>query len=73
MSNFFTSRPFQPKVGLPRGGGVKENTLPVKQQVGFELGTFWSADKNALTIWPERRSNMYHQKLQATKPELVII
>jgi len=22
---------------------VKENTLPVKQQVGFEHGTFWSA------------------------------
>ena len=30
---FFTSRPFQPKAGPP---------LPVKQQVGFEPGTFWS-------------------------------
>ena len=40
VSIFFISRPFQPKAGLPRGGGVKNNTLPVKQQVGFEPGTF---------------------------------
>jgi len=38
----FTSRPFQAKTGLPREGGVKKNTLPVKQQVGFKPGTFWS-------------------------------
>jgi len=27
---YFTSKPFQQKAGLPRGGGVKKNTLPVK-------------------------------------------
>jgi len=41
----FTSKPFQPKAGLPRGGGIKKNTLPVKQQVGFKPGTFWSTVK----------------------------
>ena len=42
--------PFQPKAGLPRGGGVKKNTLAVKQQVGFEPGTF-GPQSNALTTW----------------------
>ena len=41
----FYLQPFQPKACLPRGGGVKKNTLPVKQQVGFEPGAFWSAVK----------------------------
>jgi len=41
----FTTKPFQPKAGLPRGGGVKKNTLPVKQKVGFKPGTFRSAVK----------------------------
>ena len=39
-----------PSPGLPRGGGVKKNTLPVKQQVGFEPGTF-GLQLNALTTW----------------------
>ena len=46
----FTSRPFQPKAGLPRGGGVKKNTLAVKQQVGFEPGTFWSTVECLATV-----------------------
>ena len=36
MFNFFTSMPFQP----PEVRRSKENALPMKQQVGFELGTF---------------------------------
>ena len=55
----FTSRPFQPKAGLPRGGGVKK-TLPVKQQVGFEPATFWAAVKcfNHLAIGGRSISHM---------------
>ena len=50
----FESYSFQPKAGLPRGGGVKENTLPMKQQVGFDPGLRW----NALTTWPQCHSKM---------------
>ena len=49
---YFYLQPFQPKAGLPRGGGVKKNTLPVKQQVGFSLRTF-GLQLNALTTWPQ--------------------
>ena len=58
VSNF-TSRAFQPKAGLRRGGGVK-NTLPVKQQAGFKTGTL-GPQLNALTTWPQCQSNNKQQ------------
>ena len=50
----FTSRPFQPKDGLPRG---KVNTFPVKQQVAFQPGTV-GPQLNAFTTWPKRHFNV---------------
>ena len=49
MCLIFTSWPFQPMADLPRGGGVKESTSPVKQQERFEPGTF-GPQSNALPL-----------------------
>ena len=38
----FLPQALSAKAWSPKGRRGKENTLPVKQQVGFEPGTFWS-------------------------------
>ena len=57
----------------PKGMKGKENTLPVKQQVGFQPGL----QLNALTTWPQCHSKMgssacVGQKVQ-TKKGFVIL
>jgi len=50
----FTSKPFQPKDGLPGG---KVNTFPMKQQVAFQPGTL-GPQLNAFITQPQRLFNV---------------
>ena len=51
----FISRPFQPKAGLPRGGGVKKALYLQCNRWDLNLGHF-SPHWNALTAWPQHHS-----------------
>jgi len=42
---YFTSKPFQPKAGLPRGGGVKKKHFTCEATGGIQTWDFWSAVK----------------------------
>ena len=53
----FTSRSFQPKAGLPRGGGVKETLYLWSNRWDSNLGPF-GPHAHALSTWPQCHRKM---------------